>query len=296
MSRLTNAILGNQAFGNGSTAPMLDVTYGGQFGWAPDLTQWVSNQAYIRRPLVCILLEAPRFFQLMPNPTVWVQTLKSLFELTPTVIEGMNATIEVEWADHPVGGAGEIQQEVTDVKRTRSEPTFTWIEKYGRPIQNFLQQWITYGMMDPETKYAMIGTLSKASGVTLPSDMLADWFTASALFYEPDPTHTKIVKSWVTTNMMPKGTGEIIAKRDLNTASELTTLNITFSALSQYNLGSNVFAQNILSKIAMENANPYLQPSFLQNPDSAVASATTEGYREGIAAESGNALQGVSNT
>lgn len=296
MSRLTNAILGNQAFSNGSTAPMLDVTYGGQFGWAPDLTQWVSNQAYIRRPLVCILLEAPRFFQLMPNPNVWVQTLKSLFELTPTVIEGMNATIEVEWADHPVGGAGEIQQEVTDVKRTRSEPAFTWIEKYGRPIQNFLQQWITYGMMDPETKYAMIGTLSKASGITLPSDLLADWFTASALFYEPDPTHTKVVKSWVTTNMMPKGTGEIIAKRDLNTASELTTLNVTFSALSQFNLGSNVFAQKILDQINLQNANPYLQPAFIQNADAAVASATTEGYREGIAAEGSNALQGVSNT
>lgn len=296
MSRLTNAILGNQAFGNGSTAPMLDVTYGGQFGWAPDLTQWVSNQAYIRRPLVCILLEAPRFFQLMPNPSVWVQTLKSLFELTPTVIEGMNATIEVEWADHPVGGAGEIQQEVTDVKRTRSEPAFTWIEKYGRPIQNFLQQWITYGMMDPETKYAMIGTLSKASGVTLPSDLLADWFTASALFYEPDPTHTKVVKSWVTTNMMPKGTGEIIAKRDLNTASELTTLNVTFSALSQFNLGTNAFAQTILDGINLQNANPYLQPSFIQNFDANVTAATTEGYREGISAEANNALKGVSNT
>lgn len=296
MSRLTNAILGNQAFGNGATAPMLDVTYGGQFGWAPDLTQWVSNQAYIRRPLVCILLEAPRFFQLMPNPSVWVQTLKSLFELTPTVIEGMNATIEVEWADHPVGGAGEIQQEVTDVKRTRSEPAFTWIEKYGRPIQNFLQQWITYGMMDPETKYAMIGTLSKASGVTLPSDLLADWFTASALFYEPDPTHTKVVKSWVTTNMMPKGTGEIIAKRDLNTASELTTLNVTFSALSQFNLGTNAFAQKILDNINIQNANPYLQPSFIQNLDANVTAATAEGYREGIAAEANNALKGVSNT
>lgn len=296
MSRLTNAILGNQAFSNGSTAPMLDVTYGGQFGWAPDLTQWVSNQAYIRRPLVCILLEAPRFFQLMPNPTVWVQTLKSLFELTPTVIEGMNATIEVEWADHPVGGAGEIQQEVTDVKRTRSEPAFTWIEKYGRPIQNFLQQWITYGMMDPETKYAMIGTLSKASGVTLPSDLLADWFTASALFYEPDPTHTKVVKSWVTTNMMPKGTGEIIAKRDLNTASELTTLNVTFSALSQFNLGTNTFAQTILDNINLQNANPYLQPSFIQTMDSNVASATAAGYSQGIAAEGSNALKGVSNT
>lgn len=292
MARLTNALLGNTAFGNGSTAPMLDVTYGGQFGWAPDLSQWVSNQAYVRRPLVCILLEAPKFFSLMPNPTVWTQSLKSLFELAPTVIEGMNATMEVEFADHPVGGAGEIQQEVVDSKRTRSDPTFTWIERYGRPIQNFLQQWISYGMMDPETKYAMIGTLGNGKA---PSDLLADWFTASCLFYEPDPTHTKVVKSWVTTNMMPKSTGEIIAKRDLNSASELTTLTVNFSALSQYNLGSNAFAQSILDGINLQNANPYLQPSFIQGLSADVASATTEGYAQGIAAESANALKGVSN-
>lgn len=292
MARLTNALLGNNAFGNGSTAPMLDLTYGGQMGWAPDLTQWVSNQAYVRRPLVCILLEAPRFFQLMPNPQVWVQSLKSLLELTPTVIEGMNATMEIDWDEHPVGGAGEVQQEVMNSKRTRSEPVFTWIEKYGRPIQNFLQQWISYGIMDPETKYAMIGTLGQGHA---PSDLLADWYTASCLFFEPDPTHTKVMKSWVTTNMMPKGTGEIIAKRDLNSNSELTTLTITFSALSQYNLGTNAFAQQILDGINLQNANPYLQPAFIQGLSADVASATASGYIQGIQTESTNALKGVSN-
>lgn len=291
MARLTNALLGNTAFGTGSTAPMLDITYGGQHGWAPDLTQWVSNQAYVRRPLVCILLEAPRFFSLMPNPNVWTQSLKSLFELTPTVIEGMNATIEVEHVDHPVGGAGEIQQEVVDAKRTRSDPTFTWIERYGRPIQTFIEQWISYGMMNPESKIALISTLSG----TAPSDLLADWFTASCLFFEPDATHTKVIKSWVTTNMMPKSTSEIISKRDMNSASEILTMSVNFTALSQYNLGTNAFAQSILDGINLQNANPYLQPSFIQGLSADVASATANGYTQGIATQSANALHGIGN-
>ncbi len=292
MARLTNAILGNNAFGNGSTQPMLDLTYGGQFGWAPDLTQWVSNAGYIRRNLICILLEAPKFFSLMPNPSVWVQTLKSLVELHSVTIDGMNATIELDWADHHVGGAGEIQQEVVDSKRTRSDPTFTFIEKYGLPIQTFLSMWIQYGIMDPDTKYALVGTLNGNA----PTDLLPDWYTMSCLFIEPDPLHNKVVKSWVSTNMMPKGTGELIGKKDQNSASEVLTLSVNFSALSQFNLGTNTFAQTILNGINKTNANPYLRPAFIQNIASDVAGATTEGYSQGVTNLGNIAIKGESNT
>ncbi len=291
MARLTNALLGSQAFAADKPSQMLDLTYGGQFGWAPDYTQWVSNQAYIRRNLICILLEAPRFFQLMPNPSVWVQTLKSLVELHAISIEGMNATVEVEFAEHNVGGAGEIQQEIADAKRTRSDPTFTFIEKYGLPIQTFLQQWISYGMMDPDTKTALVATL----GGSAPTDLLADFTSMSCLFIEPDPTHTSVVKSWVTTNMMPKTTGEIIGKRDLNSASELLTLAINFSALSQFNLGTNVFAQSILTSINQTNANPYLRPSFIQGLASDVAAATAQGYVQGEQNLGTQAIKGGAN-
>lgn len=292
MSRLTNALLGNQAYAVGATHPMLDMTYGGQFGWSPDYSQWVSNQAYVRKNLICILLEAPKFFTLMPNSPVWFQTLKSMVELMPISIEGMNGTIEVEFDQHNVGGAGEVQHEVTNATRTRSDPTFTYIEKYGLPIQTFLSAWIQYGMMDPETKTALITTL----GGQAPADLLADWFTMSCLFMEPDPSGTKVVKSWVSTNMMPHGTGEMISKRDLNSASELLTLSINFTALSQFSLGTDIFAQKILTAINQTNANPMLRPSFIQGIDpnvpnptasaavgasASVAGATPQGYIEG---------------
>ena len=291
MSRVTNAILGSTAYGRGSTDSMLDLTYGGQFGYSPNLVELVSNQAYIRRNLICILLEAPKFFQLMPDPAKWVQTLKALFELHCRTIEGFNGGLTVDFDEHPVGGAGEMQQEVTDVKRARTEPVFGFVEKYGMPIQTFLYYWITYGMMDPDTKYALSGTLSQP-----PSDNLMDWHSATALFIEPDPTHTKVLKSWVTTNMMPKGTGEIIGKRDLTAASEVLNLNVEFTGVSQFNLGTNVFAQSILNTIKMTNANPYLKPSFIQGINSDVAAASTSGYREEIANLSSQAVTGGANT
>lgn len=274
MARLTEAILGQKAFGGHANQPMLDLTYGGQHGWAPNLTEWVSNQAYVRRNLVCVLLEAPRFFTLMPDPAKWVSTLKSLLELHCRSIEGFNAALTVDTDEHPVGGAGEMQQEVINVTRARTEPSFTFVEKYGRPIQTFIQHWIQYALMDPETKYALVGTLENK-----PEDLLADWFSCSALFFEPDPTHRKVVQAWVTTNMFPKETGEIVGKRDLTSASEILNLTIPFTGISQYGLGVNLFAQKILDGININNANPYTRKSFIEAVSSDVAAAA-EGYKK----------------
>lgn len=281
-----HALLGSQAFGAKSHNPLLDLTYGGQFGWSPNLTEWVSNQGYVRRNLVCILLEAPKFFSLMPNSEKWVECLRSLLELHAESMDGFNAGLEVEFEEHAVGGAGEMQEEVVDVKRARSNPKFTFTEKYGRPIQTFLYNWITYGMMDPDTKYALIGTLARNE---VPEDMLADWFTATICVFEPDPTHRKVVNAWLTTNLMPKGTGDITGKRELTSAMELVKLDIEFTGISQTGLGVNKVAQSILDTINLTNANPYLKPGFIQGISPTVDKAET-GYAKGIDKLSSSAM------
>jgi len=267
MARITDAILG-QAYAVNENQPMLDLSFGGQQGYSPNLIEWVSNQAYVRRNLVCILLEAPRLFTLFPNPEKWTQSLKSLMELHVRTIEGFNAGLTVETDEHPVGGAGEMQQEITDVKRARTEPVFGFVEKYGRPIQTMLDYWIRYGLMDPDTKYALASTLGQR-----PEDMLADWYSMTCLFIEPDPLHSKVTQAWVTTNMFPKSNGEIIGKRDLTSASEVLNLSIEFTGISQYGIGVNKFAQTILDKINLTNADPFMRPSFIQKQASDVAAA-----------------------
>lgn len=284
MVRPTEAILGQKAFGSHASQPMLDLTYGGQMGYAPVLKEWVSNQAYVRRNLVCILIEAPKFFSKMPDPDKWHSILKSLVELHCRSIEGFNAALTVDTDTHPVGGAGEMQDEVTNVTRARTEPSFSFVEKYGRPIQTFIQHWIQYGIQDPETKYALIGTVENQ-----PEDMLADWYTMTCLFFEPDHSHRKITQAWLTTNMMPKETGEITGKRDLTSASEILNLTIPFTGISQYGLGVNLFAQKILDSINIKNANPYLRPSFIDAISGDVDRAK-EGYKNNIDDLAGNVV------
>jgi hypothetical protein len=213
----------------------------------------------------------------MPDSGTWVQTLKAMFELHARTIEGFNAGLTVEPVEHAMGGGGEMFQEFVDVKRARSEPQITLTEKYGRPFQTFLHQWIQYGLADPDTKYALVGTLED-----YPEDMLADRYAASAIFIEPDPTHRKVVKAWLTTNMWPLSTGDIVGKKDQTSGSELTDLNITFAGISQVGYGVDLYAQEILNSINITRANPYLRPAFISGKDSHVAAAATSGYQEGV--------------
>ena len=274
MSRLTDAVISG-AYTRDIERPMLDLARGGQQGWAPNLTEWVSNQAYVSRPLVCIMLEAPKMFTKMPDSQKWIASLKSLFELHARSIDGFNAGLKVDVEEHAIGGAGEQQQEIVNVTRERSQPKFQFVEKYGRPIQTLFDYWIRYGMMDPETKFALLGTMGQSDI----KDLLADWYSASCLFFVPDPLHKKVDKAWITTNMFPLSNGDITAKRDLTTGQELLTLDIEFSGISQFGLGVNQFAQSILDSVNTLNADPFMKPAFLNKISADVAASNTNSYQ-----------------
>lgn len=277
MGRLSDAILSG-AYSNSITRPMLDVSKSGYQGYAPDLTNWVSNQAHLEGgQMICLLVEPPKMFTVLPNSQKWIASLKSLFETHARNIDGMNAGLKVDTDEHAVGGGGEMHQEFTNVTRERSQPKFQFIEKYGRPIQTLLDYWIRYGIMDPETKYALLGSMGNADV----KDMLADWYTATCLFIVPDPLHKTVDKAWLTTNMAPLGTGEIVGKRDLTSAKSILTLDVEFSGISQVGFGVNSFAQNVLDSINILNADPFNRPSFVNKIAADVDAVNETGYKQG---------------
>lgn len=278
MSRIAQAILPeNTAYARGQTNAMVDLRYGGMMGWSPEMSEWVSNQSYIRRNLICLLVEAPEGFQDLPDPDYWVATLRALVELHAIRITGLNATLTAEFAETPVGGAGQMQEDVTDVKETRSTPTFSWNEKYGLPVARFLRGWMTYLMMDPNTKFANINTLP---GRNVP-DMLSDRTAATMAFIEPDPTHRRVVKSWLCTNMMPKTTGDITGQRDLTAGGEAANYDVEFTCIAQTGAGIDAFCQKLLNGINISGANPYNRNAWLDKIAGDVE-RQNRGYSNGV--------------
>jgi len=285
MSRVTESILSGQAYADNTRGPMLDLSYGGQNGWMPNLKEWVSNQAYVQGNVIPFLIEPPKFFQYMPNPDKMVQILKALIETHTVSIEGLNAALTAEFAEHAVGGSGEMQKEVTDVKRTRTEVVHTFQEKYGRPIQRFLEYYMHYAMMDPDTKHPNIFTLENA-----PDDWLADQYTFTVMYVEPDVTLKKPVKAWLVTNMMPDTTGDITGKRNLTEAKSVLDLSVNFGGIALSNWGVLQTAQSILDKVNFVNSNPYSRPAFVSEIQSDVEAATT-GFTDDVNAASQEAVQ-----
>lgn len=264
MSRLADAILtGGYAQG---LNPMLDLSYGGQNGYAPNLAEWVSQTHEVRRQTYCILLDAPLGFRFLPQPQFWIRALKNMVEVHAKTIEGLNAKIEVAYTETPISGSNEVFEDVSNVTMERSNVTFGFTDLYGRPIQTFLQKWITYLIGDPFNKIPMINTLP---GVR-PGDMLADISSATMLFFEPDQTHSKISKAWIGTNMKPRDTGDVQGRRDLQAAGELVELSIGFTGVYQTGEGVNAFAQAILNSLNINNANPNLRPAFAKGINSEV--------------------------
>jgi len=210
-----------------------------------------------------------------------------MLEVHTTTIAGLQSNLTVDFGEHVVGGAGEMQEEVINVTRARSTPTHTMTEKIGIPFYRLLNYWILYGMMDPETKHPLIASVP---GLAIqPEDMLADMFTATALYYEPDITNTKVTKSWICTNMMPKTDGEFTGKRDKASALTIDEKSIEFTAITQSNIGTNIFAQSIVDSIDFKNANPYLRKAFVDtiSPD---VTAALAGYNESVAEVNNNQI------
>lgn len=275
MARLTDALLGARAWNSGNDqSQQLDPLYGGQFAWAVNPAEWVSAQAYVPRNLIPIVLESPRFFSLMPDPQKWVTAWRVLMEKHARTIEGLKATLNVDVSEHAFGGAGEMFEEYTDVKRDRSTITIGLVDKYGNVYQNFLERWITYGMMHPETKTPLTATLDNN-----PTDNLADWYSGSCAFIEPDPTGKRVVRTWICTNMFPKGTGPIEGKMDKTSALTIKELDIEFTSIAFINEGTRVFGQELLDAINLTWSNPQLRQSHITEI-AADVDAVTHGYKE----------------
>lgn len=286
MARATDAILGDKGYGVGAQAPMLNLLHGGQFGSMTNIGEYISNTPYVSCNLIAKLIEAPRGFRNLEDPARWNEALKTLIELHPRTIEGLKMGIEWDYSETAFGGAGEMQQTPRNATRPRSEPVFTYDEKYGLPIWRFFNTWGRMLVMDPESKYPGVVSL----GSDKPSDLLPDYRAATVLFFEPDPTHTFIQKAWLITNMMPKSDGDLDGKRDMTAEGETKEVQITFTGIQQVGLGVDQMAQKILDSMNLTGLNPNLKPAFI-NAITADVKAGASGFSETLASASKAAVR-----
>lgn len=275
MGAYADSILASNTAYSGHT-PAMALEYGGQHGHMARIgllgpngqpfDEWINNAAYVKRNVIPIVISYPRFFDFMPEKLRFIRAYKALLEIHPLTIDGLASGLTVETDEHPVGGAGEMQEEVTNVTRARSQLSFTFKEKMGKSVQKFLDYYIRFGIMDPDTKRPLVSrylsTISQIGGMYTP-----DFYTGSMIFIEPDITHKQVVDAWLCVNMFPKSNGDRTGKRDIRSAGEIPEYSIEFTSLTMNNEAVLRLADSILPTLTVLNKIPDLD---LYLPKSAV--------------------------
>lgn len=262
MPRYSNPFIGNRAYGRGHAANTIDIRQAGTKQFAPNLENLAANTPYVRRNVVPFLIEAPRFFQYTANPELMVRCLKAFIENHTRTIDGLNQQIEVETADAPVGGSGERIQTPTNVTRAVSNPTHGTYELQGRAITKFMKWWITYGIGDENTKVPLI--VSESDQLSA-ENYDVNFYGATILYVEPDPTFTDVVSAWLCTNMYPTATPPWEGSKDASQLGQNLDINVEFTATSDVSMGTVLFARQILQSLNLSGMNPNENPSWLEN-------------------------------
>jgi hypothetical protein len=261
-----------------SQSPAVNVVTGGQQGLVTNLKNYVQNAAYVRKNVFAILMESPTGFNDLQEPEVWHGLLKALVETGAKSITGLRSTVNVQYVENAIGGAGEMQEDISKATRERSVPTFVWTEKYGMPVFQFFDGWIRYLIQDPEMGIPLVSTLVNRQ----PMDQLPDYTGMTVLFVEPDPMFKTVNKAWLITNMMPKTSGEYVGDRDITQPGQSQDYNIEFTGIQQVGAGVIALAQQQLDEIMLTGVNPNRREAFLQ-AISADVKRGEGGYKESIA-------------
>lgn len=242
-----------------------DITKGSNWGFLPmiggmddgkNIHTWMYNQPYHRRDLIAIVLETPKGFDYLPNPTMWHQAVKSLFEVHSKTIDGLDASLTVDSTDTDSGLSGGKMKSPSNVTRAESTVTLGGIqEAYGIPFEILLDTWIRYLIMDPDTKAPLITTLPKATDISVYDPT---YWTCSVMFIEPDVLLRKSVHGWLTVNLYPEGNPDIVGKKDKNSGRDLKEISITMGGMSVPSTNRNVMelANTVLDNLKLYTITP----------------------------------------
>lgn len=258
----------------------LNLTEGGQQGAMMSPHQWNSNAGYVRQNVIAVLLAAPQAMRFLENADHHRATLKSLIEVMPIRVEGLNSSVTWEYGEVPVGNGGEMFESVVNAVRERSIPAFAWNEKYGQAIARWWTEMGRKLVLDPDLKVPGI-VAEEAYRREGSPNLLPEMCAMTVLFIEPDETMTNVINAWMCTNMMPKSGGEIIGRKEIAGASEVPEVSIEFTALTLRGSAVDKQAKDYLANLNLEDMRPTELKPFVDGI-SAEVDTSSEGYANKI--------------
>lgn len=286
-------LLDDNAFGIYQQAPSLNPRYGDSMGYNPDWANFDSHTPHVKRNLIAILLAPPAGFKDLDKSGDMARILKALIELHAKTIDGIQGTIEWEYQSTQFGGAGEEHFRVSDAKITQTTPTFTWVEKEGKPIKRFLDAWGRGLLMDPYNKVPYVVSMINNRNYWKQQLLLPSYQGATVMFIEPDATHQFALDAFLSTNMQPETSGEHTLRREITAGGETLEYSIGMKATTQTGPGVRAVANRLMSTLNLKDAQSTLVPAFMDSVAGVLKTQSATGYQESLVAARQNAIEPV---
>lgn len=234
---------------NDGSAPMMDISVGGQNGFKRDGANFAQQTLYAQCKLIPVLITPPGGFRYMPDGADRQAMLQSLIETMSKSITGLNSSLETTVQETPVNASGEVMQTITKVTRTRSEPEHTYDERKNKPITTFFKEWLQYLYQDEETGHPAITSQQEYIDAGSPA-LTVEMKSATVLYYEPNEERTDIVSAYLVSNWGPQGV-EDTAQRVIDGENEVKEVVITATALTV----CNTKAVKAMAKLHLDGLN-----------------------------------------
>lgn len=276
-TRITTDLFPAGVFHPNLKDPMVDVRRGGGFGYAVDYQALVNDTPHVSNNLICRVLASPRGFDLLDGDIAksWHGGFKALFETHAVTVEGLNKTLNPSWSSVPWGGSGEEFEVPTGMTRSKSDVQFTFNEKMGLPITHMVEQYHRLFIMDEDTKHPMIAMSGKPI-----VDGLADFYTWTMIFIEPDRYLQYVRRAWIVANMGIKTSPQNEGKRDKNSDQSTLSIDLQMSGISQVGYAVDAVARKILGEIRATQNDPRRDPAFMTDYSGAIKDQANAGFIE----------------
>ncbi|WP_144106574.1 hypothetical protein [Paraburkholderia sp. BCC1886] len=199
----------------------------------PSILAWVSNQKYVPRNLILVVMHTPNGI-----PGITDQLVRSVLELHPMEITGAARGFSLE-------GDSKVEY-----RENRSSIEMRFNEMYGRAIGKAFETW---------------GRRIKTAGINSST-------TVDFMLIEPDATHRLVLDAWHCERMYPALMETDIAQRQFGGVVEAGPLCVTWGGKVTY-LEDLSVAQKLLSEIDVRCRNPYLVDAAdaFENPEASDA-------------------------
>ena len=245
----------------GALEPVLSLTKGGGVGGhLPDPNNYIQDALYLKRKLICIVINTPLGFDLLPNPELWHNSLKAIMEVHSKSITGIVSSIELEYAESQINGDGSMIREISNATRAQSTPTHVVQERRGKPVAKVIDEgWILNLLMDPSSKRPRI--LSLSDNVI---DLLPDKTSMTCLYIEPDHTFRYVCEAWLVTDMKPTNGTVVEGTTDISAGSEALEHSLEFNGFQLVGDHIKALAQRELDRLNDAGLpNPALAPAIM---------------------------------